>query len=199
MHGLVGLPTHRVGHYALVWRIGDTLQIDVLRSIKLKITFVNFKNQYSQKIDYIFFQLTLLSILFQWQSEVAPPIVPFLSHYRTFLLNLFVSFTLNICRSTLIINNQSIYQCHTTHYFLMSFRLSAISGVIGLEMVGVIVDYKLVYMSNIGVYKRQKLLTLSLLSCVVSLCFVCLRHMLCVLNVASVSGLSIVGCPFGFL
>lgn len=45
------------------------------------------------------------------------------------------------------------------------------------------------------------LLFISLLFCVVllSFCFVCLRPMACMSNVASISGLSIFDRPFGFL
>ena len=38
-----------------------------------------------------------------------------------------------------------------------------------------------------------------LVFCVGFFCFVCLRPVSCVPNVASVSGLSILDCPFGFL
>ena len=74
-------------------------------------------------------------------------------------------------------------------------------------------------MSNMdGVLKRQELFTchehlgsppvfggvrvahlFSFLCCVVLFCFVCLRLESCVNGVASVSGLSILDCPIGFL
>ena len=75
-----------------------------------------------------------------------------------------------------------------------------------------------VYMNNTTGSYKEELLTLrehlcslqvfsgvrvahlfSCLYCVVFLCFVCLRSVFYVPNVASVSGLSILGCSFGFI
>ena len=45
----------------------------------------------------------------------------------------------------------------------------------------------------------RSVLLIALVFYVVFLCFVCRRPVSCVPNVASVSGLSILDCPFGFL